>query len=105
MTKIKALKQLQPMDVLGSIINGIMNPPARSGALTTELPDITVDTCCAQDTETWETGIERKNIKGKWVIVQQYKNKEQAEKGHNDWVTKLTAKPDMKLSDINIFQL
>ena len=67
--------------------------------------DITIDTCVAMDTDIPETGIERLNIEGKWIIVEQYKNKEEAIKGHDKWVKLMTEYPDFPLKDIDMWSL
>lgn len=77
----------------------------RATALTDEWDDITVDTCIPTDTGVWETGIERKSIEGKWVIVSQYENTEEAQVGHNKWVELLKKNPKSKLTDINNWNL
>ena len=60
----------------------------------------TIDTCLPSDTNTWETGIKAKNIDSEnWVIVEQYKSKEEAGKGHNKWIKFMKTKPK-KLYDI-----
>ena len=81
-------------------------PVNQSNALTAELPDnIIVDTAYATDTEAWETGIKRSNIKAEWVIVQQYPNKAKAKRGHTKWVELLTHDPTMPLKDIDLWGL
>lgn len=53
-----------------------------------------VDTCRVTDSEKdFETGICHPAYnKGTWVIVELYDTEEQAKKGHNKWVKKMTAK-------------
>ena len=66
----------------------------------TERKGFTVDTCLTPDTGTWETGIKCERLNGgAWVIVEQYENKEKAEKGHKKWVKYMGTKPK-KLYDI-----
>ena len=67
--------------------------------------DITIDTCKGFDIGMWETGIERKSIEGKWIIVEQYTNREKAEAGHKVWVDKLTKNPNIELTDIDLWGL
>lgn len=50
--------------------------------LTTQIGEVTVDTCCPPDTGLWETGIERK---GEWSIVERYPDKASARVGHLKW--------------------
>lgn len=52
---------------------------------------ICIDTCYASDTGAYETGIESKYYNnGNWVIVQEYESKEEAIKGHQEWIEKMT---------------
>lgn len=73
--------------------------------ITEKLQDITVDTRLAPDTGIWETGIKRTKIEGKWVIVEQYKNENAAQKGHKKWVKLMTEHPDSPIKDIDIWSL
>jgi hypothetical protein len=74
-------------------------PEFRKDALTTKLYNDThiVDTVLPVDTGKWETGINR-GIR--WVIVQQYKDRDQAIIGHEAWVKKLEDNADIDLVDI-----
>ena len=45
--------------------------------------DLTIDTCYAPDVRKWETGIEKD---GKWTIVEEYPDRENAVIGHAKWV-------------------
>jgi len=58
-----------------------------------EKDGIFVDTCAVGDSEQpYETAIEHpKYNNGVMIIVQMYDTKEQAKKGHNKWVKKMTA--------------
>ena len=47
-----------------------------------------IDTCYAPDTGHWETGIQRKEEP--WVIVQKYRDRDEAKDGHILWVKKLS---------------
>ena len=73
--------------------------------VTTEIGNITVDTSLPKDTNFWETGIERLGIEGKWVIVEQYPDKNAAEAGHKKWVELMTEYPDYPLKDIDLWSL
>lgn len=66
---------------------------------------ITVDTALPKDTMVWETGIKRMEIEGKWVIVEQYPDKESAQIGHKRWVEQMTEYPDYPLKDIDTWNL
>lgn len=61
-----------------------------------------VDTCAPFDTGTWETGISQDNEES-WVIVEQYKDRGEAEIGHAKWVELMKQNPKRKLKDINIW--
>jgi hypothetical protein len=62
----------------------------------------TVDTCIGYDTGEWETGIKPKN--GNWIIVQQYNSKEEAIKGHKEYINKIK-KGETNFKDIDIWGL
>ena len=62
-----------------------------------------IDTCAPPDTRKWETGISPKDEK--WVIVQQYDNKEDAVRGHAFWVKAVTDDPEITLVDIDLWGL
>lgn len=66
---------------------------------------ITVDSALAKDTGLWETGIERLNLEGKWVIVEQYPDEDEAKKGHLRWVELMKEYPDYPLRDIDLWNL
>lgn len=66
---------------------------------------VIVDSSLPSDTEIWETGINRLNIEGEWVIVEQYEDKTQAIKGHNKWVNKMEKSPELPLKDIDMWSL
>lgn len=56
--------------------------------------DLIVDTCSVTDGDhTYETGVcHPKYNNGRWVIVEAYDTKEEAQAGHDKWVSKMTAK-------------
>lgn len=87
--------------VANNIIRGY-EPEFRKDVFSDVIGDITIDTVKAFDTGMWETGIERKNIEGKWVIVEQYESREDAQKGHDNWVELMRKTPKVKLEDINL---
>ena len=68
----------------------------RDTAITTTVGNQVIDTCYAPDTSKWETGIERN---GKWTIVEEYKNKEEAQKGHKGWVKKIKDNPKLEIKE------
>jgi len=53
-----------------------------------------IDTCSVTDSDQpFETGIQHPKFNdGKWIIVEMYDSKEEAQIGHNKWVKKMTAK-------------
>lgn len=76
--------------------------PYRSNAFRDEWDDIIVDTVVAYDTNMWETGI---MVEGKgWVVVEQYENREEAEKGHAKWVKRMKSNPRYELKDIDLWR-
>jgi len=69
-----------------------------------EKDDLIIDTCAVTDSdEPYETGIEYpKYNNGEWVIVEMYNSKEEAEKGHQKWIEKMTGKnPPKELKDVS----
>jgi len=100
---MKAKKQIDPFSGLMKVMKVIAsgnNDELRKDAFTDKFNNITIDTCIAFDTETWETGI---NKKDKWVIVEQYDDKDDAIKGHKKWIKLLKKHPKEKLIDINVW--
>ena len=68
-----------------------------------EKNDLAIDTCAVTDIDgfDYETAIEHPAYnEGAWVIVEQYITKEEAQKGHDKWVKKLTKKLPDKLKDV-----
>ena len=59
-----------------------------------EVGDVFVDTCAVSDSsQPYETAVAHPNYnEGKIIIVQMYDTKKQAQKGHDKWVKKMTAK-------------
>ena len=58
-----------------------------------EKDDMIIDTCYASDTGLYETAISHPKYNGgSWIIVEEYENREEAQKGHNKWVKKMTSK-------------
>lgn len=54
-----------------------------------------IDTCLATDTGFYETAIAHPFYnEGKWVIVEEYTNKELAKAGHDRWVA-IMSKPEL----------
>jgi hypothetical protein len=55
----------------------------------TEINEVVIDTCAVTDSDDpYETGICSKHYNdGKWIIVQTYSSKQQAEEGHKEWIT------------------
>ncbi len=56
---------------------------------------LVVDTCAVTDADLpYETGITHPRYnEGKWVIVELYPTKEQAQEGHKKWVKIMTTEP------------
>ena len=95
--------RVQPITgVLRFLSSGMQGPFEQ---WTEELPDITVDTSIPADTHIWETGINRERIEGKWVIVEQYPDREAAKVGHSKWAELMKEYPDFPLRDIDSWSL
>ena len=108
MKEIKAINKINPIvgafDTIQQLANG--NQEHRQTAMTwKDDKGNIVDTVIPTDTQTWETAIERKDVEGKWVIVEQYKTKEEAIKGHKKWIDKIKKAPRIELNDIDVWGL
>jgi len=90
------------LDFLATFASG---NPFSDKQITNEVGNITVDTCLPKDTRIWETGINRPDIEGKWVIVEQYEDEDTAKVGHEKWVKLMTDDPNHSLKDIDMWSL
>lgn len=100
------IKRVSPLTGVTNLLAAFtLDNPYPDKMIRDEIGDITVDTSLPKDTNIWETGIERRSIEDKWVIVEQYKNEKDAEQGHKSWVARLKANPGMKLKDIDQWSL
>ena len=91
------------MGVMNFLATGMKGPHEQ---ISTKVSDtIVVDTSLPRDTNIWETGIERTEIEDKWVIVEQYQDKEHAEVGHKRWSDQMAEFPDYPLKDIENWSL
>lgn len=79
-----------------------MSGEHRKEAMTKEIDGVVIDTVCPTDTRKWETGNED-NGKS-WVIVEQYKDKDEATTGHNKWC-QLVEEGKRDFKDINMWGL
>lgn len=95
--------RVTPMEGFLSFLSSGLRGPTEQ--ITTELQDITVDTSFPSDARIWETGIKRLKQEGKWVIVEQYPDKEAATLGHQKWVKLMKKMPDFPLRDIDFWDL
>ena len=95
------IKRIDPIIGIIKTLDIVGGNPFRNDVFWDIIGDIIVDTCIAYDTEEWETGIKR----GEWIIVQQYKNRELAQKEHNKWVEKIKNNPQLLLKDIDLWRL
>lgn len=59
-----------------------------------ESEDMIIDTCFCNDGKLpYETAVQHKEYNdNKWIIVENYPDKEQAQKGHDKWVAIMTSK-------------
>lgn len=61
-----------------------------------------IDTAFTNDTGYFETGVIDERYDNNWIIVEEYKDKHTAEKGHNKWVKLLKSKKVPKyLTDVH----
>lgn len=61
-----------------------------------------IDTCYANDTSYYETGIEDSRYADVWIIVEEYETKEESIKGHKKWVKRMNSKnPPKELEDVH----
>lgn len=100
---MKAIKKINPISGVFSTIEALTGQiqQNRDDRFNDEIDNINIDTVCAFDTNTWETGIKR----GEWIIVEQYITRELAEIGHKKWVAKIKKNPKIELRDINLWDL
>jgi hypothetical protein len=105
------MKRISPIEGMLKTVSAMKNMALgndiqiRKNALNSKIGEIVVDTCCAFDTNEWETGIQLNKKDTNWIIVEQYKSREKAESGHIKWVSKLKKNPNLKLKDINVWGL
>lgn len=83
------------MDFLDDLINFLDiiaagKDPRQEVVGTDTVGEYTIDTCFTLDCG-YETGIRKGE--GSWIIVQRYRDREQAEKGHAIWMAMCEAKP------------
>ena len=101
-------QRVSPIEGLVGFLSGMMRSidgesPERIGW--DEVGNICISTVVPLDTEIPETGIDRPNLEGKWVIVEQYANNDNALLGHQKWVKLMTEHPDFPLKDIDMWSL
>lgn len=82
------------MRFMSSVVND-KEKSWRKDVLNDKINGLTIDTCYCPDIDKWETGIE----KDKWIIVEEYLDKDEAIKGHKKWVAKIKKNPKMKLKE------
>ncbi len=109
----KPIKQLSPLNLFVGAPDYIKNillgqaSPSRASATTSKFDvegiSFYVDTCCPDDTNLWETAVQRGHQS--MVIVEQYPDSDNAHVGHAKWVGSLKTNPKQVLHDINIFGL
>jgi hypothetical protein len=69
----------------------------------TEINNAVIDTCAITDSsKPFETGICHPNYNsGRWIIVELYDTKEEAEEGHDRWVEVFSSSLPSKLVDVS----
>jgi hypothetical protein len=94
--KVKGEQMLTDFLGLGNLGNYVSRKVARK-----EFDWGFVSTCYATDTKLFETAISHnKYNEGKLVIVQTYQTKQEAERGHDEWLAKIITDPP-KLVDVS----
>lgn len=101
----KRITSTNPIEGTLSFLGSLATGTNRRGSMTDKVGDITVDTTCPTDTNIWETGIIRDSVEGKWIIVSQYEDEEEATKGHKGWLQLMTDEPNCELKDIDMWGL
>jgi hypothetical protein len=102
------VKRISPLEGFASTLSAMKDiaiyggMPQREDALTTVIGTITIDTCEAFDTGSWETGVNRN---GGWIIVQQYDSKEEAKAGHKKWISSRSSSGFSPTAVINVWGL
>lgn len=84
---------------LSELVRGIKDgriEVSRELAMRVNVNGYLIDTTYAYDFEEWETYIERTES-GEMAIVETYKKKEEAERGHDKWVEKIKENFDIEL--------
>jgi len=77
----------------------------RKTALIEKTEKYIVDTAKVADTGLWETGIKHQDYNaGKWIIVDEYKNKKDAKIGHKEWIKEVKKEPKA-FFDVHIDEL
>ena len=73
----------------------------------TEINGAVIDTCAVTDsTKPYETGICHPAYNGgRWVIVEEYSSKEEAQAGHDKWVLTFTDKLPSQLTDVGTSEI
>lgn len=103
-------KSIKDFDIFESLSTGfggmLMNNDYESRVVkNTESDDFEVDTCYCNDTGIYETGITSKKLNDeKWIIVDEYRTKEEAKKGHAKWVKHMKTNTK-ELFDVHINKL
>ena len=79
-------------EIIGSLLKLSNSEPInRRRVDSTEVKRFFVSTVKAPDFNVYETAIQHKGLlrsinKSEWIIVEEYKTKKEAQKGHKDWV-------------------
>ena len=99
------VKKISVIEGVLSTLQAIEEPEFREFSKNDVIGDITIDTVKAFDIGMFETGIKRMSIEGKWIIVEQYKDRKEAQKGHNKWVELMRKNSKVELKDINLWNI
>lgn len=104
MSKITEKSVIGAFDLIKRMANGSLQnevDEVRKDVFKVEENGWIVDTCEGFDTHKWETGINRGE---NWLIVEQYSNRIEAQKGHDKWVALMRENPKRELPDINVWE-
>ncbi len=88
-------------------ILGMMDNHAERLVACYEGDTCTVDTCLVTDSsQPYETGIQSTHYNdNKWIIVEQYDDRESAQAGHDRWVKKMTTGSPATLTDVSTCEI
>lgn len=60
-----------------------------------------IDTCFVDDTRCFETALKDERYYGGWIIISEYRTRDEAEKDHAEWVKVFTDDPPATIIDVH----